>query len=157
MYLLFLLIAGRFLLGGRDCHKENPQLIVWVSHSLHHNTTNIPVMVMWVATKLINFLWGGQATGCLFIDSFSTPRAHSVHTDGGGYRCNNELLSSVEIWLRSITMTTYVKSSKLPLLVENEMERLTLVRQVKTDNTMRFLLTVASCSCGIAGFRHWFY
>ena len=52
-------------------------------------------------------------------------------------------------------MTTLVKSSKLPLLLaENEMERLTLVRQVKTDNTMRFLLTVARCSCGIAGFRY---
>ena len=160
MYLLFLLIAGRFPLGGRDCHKENPQLILWVSHSLHHITSNVPVMVMWVATKLSNILWGGQATGCLFrLFLYTKSPFSSVHTDGSGYRCNSELLSSVQIWLGSITMTTWVKSSKLPLLLaKNGMERLNIGQTSEHwQYCVIFVLTVASCSGGNAGFRYWFY
>ena len=79
-----------------------------------------------------------------FLDSFSTPRAHSGHTDGGGYRCNSELLSSVQIWLRSITMTTLVKSSKLPLLLaENEMERLNIGQT--SENWQYYVIFVNSC------------
>ena len=79
-----------------------------------------------------------------FLDSLSAPRAHSVHTDGGGYRCNSELLSSVQIWLRSITMTTLVKSSKLPLLLaENVMERLNIGQT--SENWQYYVIFVNSC------------
>ena len=143
MYLLFLLIAGRFLLGGRDCHKENPQLILWVSHSLHHITTTYPLWSCGSRQISSTFFEEAKLLGP-FLDSFSTPRVHSGHTDGGGYRCNSELLSSVQIWLRSITMTTLVKSSKLPLLLaENEMERLNIGQT--SENWQYYVIFVNSC------------